>query len=372
VSPADNPGADSIVEPAGSFTHGCNYPWSTDGTTVFYGMDFGANVWGSHLGVSTRRAAVASDFAEMAALGFTVVRWFVFCDGRSGILFDDSGRPVSLDAHVFADLDAALEIARAVDIRLLLVLLDHSWMFRGLRDSLVDAASGALFETTLPHGRAHILIDADSRDRLLNRIIAPLVTRYAAGGERQDLAASLFAYELLNEPDFIVEEWEADLSRRVAMPVRFAALGDLVAGLSALVHRHSSAQTTIAAARLRNLWAWDDDGLGLDFLQVHSYPDLLHPERDEDIYGREVRTLACSRPVVLGEFPGHGPSQHPRGAHPPPWTLGQYLEWSVRAGYAGAWPWSFSGTDGYGVLDTGVLREFAKNYPHLVNVRART
>ena len=36
------------------FSHGCNYPWSTDGQTVFYGLDFGANVWGSHLGVSTR------------------------------------------------------------------------------------------------------------------------------------------------------------------------------------------------------------------------------------------------------------------------------------------------------------------------------
>src|SRR5262249_25685364 len=67
------------------FVHGCNYPWTSDGTTIFYGLDFGANIWGSHLGVSARRAAVARDFQMMAALGFTVVRWFVFCDGRAGI-----------------------------------------------------------------------------------------------------------------------------------------------------------------------------------------------------------------------------------------------------------------------------------------------
>ena len=73
------------------YLHGCNYPWSTDGTTIFYGLDFGANVWGSHLGVSTRRGAVARDFAEMAALGFTTARWFLFCDGRSGIVYDESG-----------------------------------------------------------------------------------------------------------------------------------------------------------------------------------------------------------------------------------------------------------------------------------------
>ena len=73
------------------YLHGCNYPWSTDGQTIFYGLDFGANVWGSHLGVSTRRAAVARDFAQMAALGFVVVRWFVFCDGRGGVLRPAAG-----------------------------------------------------------------------------------------------------------------------------------------------------------------------------------------------------------------------------------------------------------------------------------------
>src|SRR5262249_31770880 len=93
------------------FLHGVNYPWSTDGQTVFYGLDFGANVWGSHLGVSTRRAAVSRDFEEMAQLGFVVVRWFLFCDGRSGIVYDDRGFPLGLDDELFVDLDAALEIA---------------------------------------------------------------------------------------------------------------------------------------------------------------------------------------------------------------------------------------------------------------------
>src|SRR5687768_12509335 len=107
------------------FLHGCNYPWSTDGETIFYGLDFGANVWGSHLGVSTRRAAVARDFARMAALGFTVTRWFLFSDGRAGIVYDDRGLPLGFDPHFFVDLDAALEIARDTGIRINFVLLDH-------------------------------------------------------------------------------------------------------------------------------------------------------------------------------------------------------------------------------------------------------
>jgi hypothetical protein len=147
------------VQTASTFLHGCNYPWSTDGATVFYGLDFGANVWGSHLGVSTRRSAVAADFTRMAALGFTVARWFVFADGRSGILYDDRGLPIGLDSNFFADLDAGLEIARDVGIQLVLVLLDHRWMFEGVRETIADPATGALLEIRLPDGRSRILRD---------------------------------------------------------------------------------------------------------------------------------------------------------------------------------------------------------------------
>src|SRR5213592_283669 len=95
--------------PDNMYLHGCNYPWSTDGTTIFYGLDFGANVWGSHLGVSTRRDAIARDFDAMARLGFLVARWFLFCDGRSGIVYDDRSLPAGLDDRFFADVDAGLE-----------------------------------------------------------------------------------------------------------------------------------------------------------------------------------------------------------------------------------------------------------------------
>ncbi len=350
--------------------HGCNYPWSTDGKTVFYGLDFGSNVWGSHVGVSTRRTAVAEDFRRMALLGFTVVRWFVFCDGRAGIEWDERGQPRALDTQFFIDLDAALEIAREQGIGLLLVLLDHRWMFKGLAELVPDAATGELLHTSLPQGRAPVLIDRHARARLFANVVAPIVHRYASSGDRADLASTVFAYELMNEPDFVIEEWEQDLSRHVPLPIPFAVLADAVAELSALVHGASTARTTMAAARLRNLWAWDDEAYGLDFLQVHSYPDQRHPLRDEDVFGRAAALLNCSRPVVLGEFPGNGPEQHPAWAAPPPWTLHDYLGFAVRSGYAGAWPWSFSGTDGYGQMPTEPLLEFARQFPHLVNSRS--
>jgi hypothetical protein len=353
------------------YWHGCNYPWSTDGTTIYYGLDFGGNVWGSHLGVSTRRAAVERDFDAMASLGFSVVRWFVFGDGRAGIVYDDGGLPAGTDPHFFTDLDRALEIARGTGIGLDLVLLDHRWMFEGVRETIADPATGALFEARLPHGRAGVLQTTAGRASLFTRVFEPLVRRYGKGGARGDLASAIFAFELMNEPDFVVEEWERDLSSHVRRPLKFEILADLVARLSELVHRHLPALTTIGCARTHNLWAWDDPALGLDLMQLHSYPDVKHPQRDAHIVGASAASLGVSRPVVLGEFPGNGPEQHPPDASPPPTTLEEYLEFAVAAGYAGAWPWSFSGTDAYGRLPVEPLRRFAERHPELVNPRAR-
>jgi hypothetical protein len=351
------------------FLHGCNYPWSTDGHTIYYGLDFGANVWGSHLGVSTRRGAIARDFAEMAALGFNVVRWFVFCDGRAGILYDDAGLPIGPDAHLFDDMDAALSIARDAGIQLVLVILDHRWMFDGVRETIADPVSGMMLQARLPHGRAHVLLTDRGHDALFERVLVPMLHRYGPLGARADLSNQVAAWEFMNEPDWTIEEWERDVSRHVARPLPFETLARLVARFSDAVHEHTSALATVGGGRARNLWAWDDEALGLDVLQVHQYPDTRRPDRDDDLFGTRAAALGVSRAVILGEFPGNGPAQHPKDASPPAVTLADYLDFALRGGYAGAWPWSFSGTDAYGRLPAGPLRDFGRAYPELVNPR---
>ena len=174
----------------------------------------------------------------------------------------------------------------------------------------------------------------------------------------------------MNEPDFVIEEWERDVSSHVSTPLPFELLAELIAEVSDLVHRSSAALTTIGCARLHNLWAWDDPTLGLDLLQLHTYPDLRRPYLDTDVFGTPARALDVHHPVVIGEFPGGGPDQHPAGVQLPSRTLGEYLEFAVDNGYAGAWPWSFSGTDAYGRISTEPLRAFALRYPALANPRA--
>jgi len=337
------------------FIHGVNYPWSTDGQTIFYGLDFGANVWGSHLGVSTRRNAIARDFDEMSRLGFRVARWFVFCDGRSGIVYDDRSLPAGLDEQFFADLDAGLEIARDVDMRVDLVLFDHHWLFRGIRHTLADPVTGDLLEARLPHGRERVLSTQEGHDLLFVNVLQPLVQRYSDGGARADLRNTIFAFEFMNEPDFVVDEWERDRSPKVARALPFAALAAAIARLSELVHAYSPALVTLGGARADNLWAWDAEALGLDVLQLHVYPDTPHPG-DVDVFSTPVANLDCRPPVILGELRSRA-------------SLDDSLEIALANDYAGAWAWSFSGTDAYGRLPVNELRRFAARHPDLVNPR---
>ena len=322
---------------------------------MFYGLDFGANVWGSHLGVSTRREAIARDFDEMARLGFVVARWFVFCDGRSGIAYDGRGFPAGLDDRFFEDMDAALEVARDANIRLHLVLFDHHLLFEGIHHTLADPITGDLLEAYLPEGRAAILLSQEGQDALFDRVVEPFVHRYGEGGTRADLREWIFAFEFMNEPDFVIDEWERDRSSRVVRALPFPALAAALARLSAIVHTSSDAIVTLGGARADNLWAWDADALGLDVLELHAYPDSLHPG-DVDPFATPVGALDVRRAVILGEF---------RSAAP----LDESLERALANGYAGAWPWSFSGTDKYGRLDVAALKRFGARHPALVNPR---
>ena len=156
-------------------------------------------------------------------------------------------------------------------------------------------------------------------------------------------------------------------------PLPFEVLAELVSRLSELVHaEHSGAMATLGCARLHNLWAWDDAAprarpAAAAFVSRHSGIRSATPTCTA---GR-ASALGVRHGVILGEFPGNGPEQHPTGAAPPATTLEEYLEFAVNAGYAGAWPWSFSGTDGYGRLPEEPLRAFAARHPELVNPRAR-
>ncbi len=105
------------------FLEGVNLPW------LRYGGDFGANAWNPAGGMALtgKQDELRRHFRELHERGIHLVRWFLFCDGRAGIRFTPAGTPAGPDDRLFADIDAALEIAAAEGMKVIFVLLDFLW-----------------------------------------------------------------------------------------------------------------------------------------------------------------------------------------------------------------------------------------------------
>jgi hypothetical protein len=82
---------------------GANLPW------IKCAIDFGESAWGAFGIGSTHQPAngaplssqeLRNTFATMQAAGVNVARWFLFVDGRAGIIYDGSGSPNGLDAVI--------------------------------------------------------------------------------------------------------------------------------------------------------------------------------------------------------------------------------------------------------------------------------
>ena len=277
------------------FSVGANLPWIT------YGGDFGANVWRPQGGLAAQGISldVFASLAELRGLGVETIRWFMFCDGRAGIRFDDDGSPLGLDQHVLHDLETALQLASASDVRIVFTLFD--FLFCAPRSHVAGVDTG---------GHAAVLGDPRKRDALLAQVVTPVLEAFANH-------PAIDAWDIINEP-----EW-------AAAGVRPGLMADFIRQASVLVHRTASQPVTVGLATARGLDLVR--GAGLDFYQVHWYDKH---ERETPLR-RDVREMTLDRPVVLGEFPTRG-SQ---------FMTDEILRMSSQAGYSGAWFWSVNGED---------------------------
>jgi hypothetical protein len=306
---------------------GINYPWSSVHGRPNYGCDFGRNIWNSHTGVSTHVDEVRADFAAMAAMGFEVARWFMLTDGRGGIRWGRDGRVEGLDEEFFADMDAALGCARDSGVRLCLVLFDYAWMHHPARQAgLADA---------------------------VERLVDPLLAVYGTSGSRAELGRAIHSFDVINEPDWVTEGLEPNPDHPL---LALDALRSFVGSVASRVHAQSEALVTLGGGRVRFAAEWDHPGYGLDFIQVHSYPDVRYQDRDVMLFGRTAESFGLSKPILIGEHPAH-PRQHPPDHLPPAYSAQDYQALAQEGGYLGAWPWSFKGVDYFGGVSPVSSRE---------------
>lgn len=322
---------------------GINYPWTVLDGKPNFGCDFGRNIWGSHAGVSTHRDDVRRDFEAMAAMGVTVARWWVWTDGRGGVEWDANFRPTGLAPGFFDDMDAALEIARDTGVDLCLVLFDHMWMF----ESEVRSDTGELLFVTQPD----LLATEDGLARVTDAIVDPFLARYGHGDAREDLGRMIRMIDVINEPDWVTRDLAP--SKQPHRSFTRDELKRLVRTIADRVHDRLNESTlvSVGGGRVKFAAEWDDPAYGLDVIQIHSYPDEDHPRRDETVIGRDAASFGVSKPILIGEHPANGIRTHPSDHHPPDFSLSDYAQLARDGGYAGAWPWSFKGVDGFGAVD---------------------
>ncbi len=322
------------------FLLGANVPW------VHLGVDIGASPWRPEGGLHAHpedAALLRQVFERVQSDGVRTVRYFLLADGRAGVRFADDGTPDSLDGSVFPDIDMVLEAARAAGVQLILVLLDAGWL-----------APASIADGHPVRGHADTLRDPVKRSALLERVLRPILMRYA------DHPAVL-AWEVLSGADVHVaglgpevpprrdagtllrrwlglDERPADSVTRVTFEEMRAFLCEAVT----LIRRHTRALATVGVSRWSGLPLVR--GVGLDVYSVSWPAD-----------GAELRVavsdLRLDRPLLLNSFPGSHPSR----------SIKTMLDTARCAGYGGAFVWSVLRHDPASGYD-GQLAQWARNH----------
>jgi len=271
------------------------------------------------------------DFAEMAAKGVRVARWFVFGDGRAAPKFEADGGVATggstYDRYFMDDVDEALAAAQRHHVKLVLVLLDFHWCDNPKTDNGVHLG-----------GHADVIVDLAKRVAFVENAVAPLVRHCRA-------APAVLAWDVINEP-----EWAITITSGASLgqPVPLDAMRDLVRRVSDVVHREAPCQlVTLSSASRKWLRLWQ--GLGLDFYQYHYY-DWMEGDSPFDVICRD---LGLDKPCILGEFPTQG------SAIPP----ATYLDKSLSNGYGGALAWSYRAGDQWSDFPTVHLNEWVRVHP---------
>lgn len=283
------------------FVVGANLPWGR------YGCDFGANAWQRQGGLSANgtRQKVNRALRMVADGGGTVVRWFVFCDGRAGLLLDESDQSARLEGSALVDIELALDLASQCGVRVILSLFDFHWCLPPRMTQGVQLG-----------GRRRWWARPGLRRALLEGVVTPVVSRLASH-------PALWAWEVVNEPEWVTWGCGGRHLRACLSPTR---MREFLADAVAEIRRHGAAAVTVGTATPVGLQLVA--GLALEFRQLHWY-DRLAPGP-----WRHVREPGES-PVLLGEFP----SRESRLSGP------EIVAAAYDAGYQGALAWSLLAGD---------------------------
>lgn len=247
-------GFDTLIVPDGTYSvsvydrvlaqfranSGVNLPWYN------YGWDIGRHPWGGyHAGYSVN-TNYAPDLAYLKSVGVNLVRIFVWCDLRSGILFG-TGDTMTFDSYAVTDYDTMIKTAEAKDMKLMLTLFDWS-----IANGVSNEPGGAVGE------HPELITDTAKTQALIN-LIKPLITKYKDN-------KAIFAYDIFNEPELATAVTQAQMKVFIQSWV------------SAIHEADPDALVTVGSHMRTDVANWT--GLGLNFSQFHYYENGGFPVFD--------------------------------------------------------------------------------------------
>jgi hypothetical protein len=329
---------------------GVNYPW------LDYGWDFGLGppAWRGNRTAPRWFDQVDEHLDRLRGLGISVVRWFILCDGLTYGTDDDAPRPDSAADWRFEPpalgqdfIDHFEELlrrfagtARAEPLQLLPVLVDFHFCEPGVRP-VEEVDPFRPLETRadpgwVKQGRADAIRDPGKRSRFLTAVLDPLLR---VSARHRDV---IYAWELINEPDWITEGWHPHPSANLPIPER--AMREFLEDGKQRI-RGAGFKPTIGFASVDTLRR---SGVTAEINQFHYYPD-----------GRtrlEVHAFDPRFPGIIGEFATSTADVWPDltgGLQ----SVAHRLRLAAERGYPLAIPWSFLAEDRHTVWSASVEQD---------------
>lgn len=279
---------------------GVNMPWYN------WSADFGGGASGG--GVQQTKSQIAVRLQQLKDANIHFVRWWVFPGDPWQITRDGSNMPTGLNNAIYADFDAALQLAEQYDLYYNFVLF-----------SAANISPTSWFTNSTQRAK-------------LAQVLTPLFIRYANNPR-------VMSWEVFNEPEWQIWNGLADEAATVATT---KAIADAV-------HANSPTLVTLGSAHIGGIPMFKD--ANLDYFSPHWYDGMQNPNDDcaRCVTYQQLQTrYGITKPIVIGEMYG-GDSQ----------ALQKFNDFYTK-GYAGAWAWSlfFDHTGDRLQVDLNALKTF--------------
>ncbi len=304
------------------YLHGVNYAWHE------FATDFGGlAAWGRG-GVRADSATIDQELAGIAASGASVVRWWIFPQLLGdGLARDATGSVPKVTEQALLDLEKALELAERHDLYVLFTLFSFD-AFRAPQGRTPDVVD-----------LAPLVREPRAVEALVRRIVTPLVDRAATSR----FAHRVFAWDLMNEPEWAVSDLEqrnmcsaavepTDCVSYAQMHWFLTRLSDAIAARIQGLPQRKKPLITIGAASPWEARNWE--AVPQDFFQFHFY--------DHDYARGALELPRRDKPVIIGEFPSWGLS----ATWARPAQDATQITWSIHdAGFQGGLGWTVNTQD---------------------------